>query len=109
MEKKENHNQIVAILSPPQIKSGFTNPGFSGEYRAHITANSEDGAGLLFTSQFSRQGKDRFSETVLLFLPGVIYLQKWVNFLLVDMFVCECLAALPAPFCPLRVQRNLCT
>lgn len=99
----------MAILSPPQIKGRFTHPGFNEEYSAHITANSEDGAGLLFASQFSRQGEDRFSETVLLFLPGVIYLQKWVNFLLVDMFVCECLAALPARFCPLRERRNLCT
>lgn len=64
---------------------------------------------FFFASQFSRQRKDRFSETVLLFLPGVIYSQKWVNFLLVDMLVCECLAALPANFCPLRMRRNLCT
>lgn len=67
----------------------------------------ETGANLLFASQLSKQREDRFSETMLLFLPADIYLWKWVSFLLVDKLALQCLGALALWFfCLLRMQQS---
>lgn len=108
-------NGIAAVLSLCQMKKRFTNVHeqrcfcYYGESRVGMIVDAGDRVNLLLTSQVNRQRKGRFSETMLLFLPVVIYLWKWVNLFVVDMLVCECLAALLTIFCPLHRQRNGCT